>query len=541
MEKEEEDEPKKETACLFYNFNINNSQAQISTEIKVKNNEINNMCSEMKSEIDDFFLSTQDKNIINNLKYFKLYWSQFVANKIIKPQKLKKKVKNNPFNSKIYFGSFFNHNSRFDGMENVKKYEKIKKIISKSSNYSFLKDPKLIKFNKLPMDLYLSKEDSLKLKELISVKKISSAKKEDIKKKYSSNCSLRKKILINENNNSELNIENEELKEEIEKKINKTSNNNLSFNIKKKNDISSLLLKNKSINNSSNSLFSPITQNTSSYFINPQNKSQEELENYPPKMVKFKLFDKKNKSYSDLSKTNYICENISKNNSSSNSYTRTYAQNFNLTQKNILLSKIQEKLNKILKYKTPKRDIKDLSNSTKIKCKKKMKKITKLINKNVYKDDPKSLMILLKEKQKKGNKKKHRNQFYYDMKNQIRLLSIVDNLKNMKYNVPVNLITHLNRDYYEKSKEMIVDDKVTKQINIIHRSTTEGKIINEKVKDKSLYINRFLSKNQIEGVKLKNKYEKCENLVKEINVEKDASNNYKMIAWINRIKNNKKK
>ena len=121
------------------------------------------------------------------------------------------------------------------------------------------------------------------------------------------------------------------------------------------------------------------------------------------------------------------------------------------------------------------------------------------------------------------------------MKNRIRLLSIVDKLKSMDNNAPINLIKHLNQDYYEKSKEIIVHDKVAKKFNNIYRSSTEGKIIKEKFSDKSHFIKKFISKNQIDGLKLKNRYAKCDMLIDEI-VEENDANNYKMLAWINKTK-----
>ena len=105
----------------------------------------------------------------------------------------------------------------------------------------------------------------------------------------------------------------------------------------------------------------------------------------------------------------------------------------------------------------------------------------------------------------------------------------------MENNAPYNLIKHLNQDYYERSKEMIVDDKVTKKINNIYRSSTEGKIIKEKFSDKSHFIKKFVSKNHIDGLKLKNRYEKCDMLIDQI-VEENDANNYKMLAWMNKKK-----
>jgi hypothetical protein len=98
----------------------------------------------------------------------------------------------------------------------------------------------------------------------------------------------------------------------------------------------------------------------------------------------------------------------------------------------------------------------------------------------------------------------------------------------------------LNEDYYEKSKEMIVDDVITKKINKIYRSSTEGKIIKEKIDHKNNFINRLISKNIMDGVKLKNKYEKCDMLVGEIKDENDLRKNYKMLTWNIKNKNYKK-
>ena len=87
---------------------------------------------------------------------------------------------------------------------------------------------------------------------------------------------------------------------------------------------------------------------------------------------------------------------------------------------------------------------------------------------------------------------------------------------------------------------MIVDDKITKKINNIYKSSNQGRIINEKISDKSQFINKFISKNKMESVKLKNKYEKFDLVVEEINEEKDVNKNPKMLTWIYKLKNMKK-
>lgn len=536
MEKEEEELPKKETACLFFNFNIKNNFIPLSKEIKLKRTKIKNMCDKMNTEYEKFYIGEHDNYMKNNLKFYKLFWAQYLSPKENKPIKKKKKIKKGQLNTKIYFGTFFNQNSQFDGWENVRKYDRIKKLISKSNNFSFVKDPKTIKFSKLPKDLYLTKEDSIKLRELISVKKISNK-----------NNSSRNIPLIHplQNNIFNTNSSDEEDEEELKMKIYALKGNkyrliNKSHKKSEKNKNSFKLLKimnNK--NNSSSSILSPLTQNNSTDLSQKYVKTEET--DISSNFSKYKMLDKKNKSQSNFSKTNYIYTNLDTNNSYSNLYNHTYNQNFYLTPKNVFYSNMQEKLDKLMKYRTPKKDIKDLSQLTNIKCRNKIKKIANLIKKNSeYKIDPKSIVRLLKETKKNGSKKKVRNQFYYDIGNQIRLLSILDNLKNVKENAPLNLIKSLNEEYYEKSKEMIVEDSVTKKINNIYRSSTEGKKINEKASGKSNLINRLVSKNIMDGVKLKNKYEKCDLLVEEIQDENDIKKNYKMLSWNIRNKNKTK-
>lgn len=536
MESDDENAAKKETGFLFYNLNIKKNQIGISSEIKIRNNKIKNMREEMNSEIEKSY-SSQDKYMKSNLKYFKMYWSQFLFPKTDNKPKKPKKKKINLLSSKIYFGSFFNQNSQFDITENDRKYDKIKKVLSRSSNFSFIKDPKTIKFDKLPNYLYLSKEDSIKIRGLVSVKnintEINNKRKIALKNKF-----LKDNLLLEENKfctyiKSDEEDENEEIKEELKKKIEKIQNNNVFYlkNRKNNNSSSTFYKKFHSQSNSSKSILSTILKSNSVDFIKTEEK--EESENS-------KNLTKKNKSYSKLSTKIYPkLEKI--NTSYLNIHNNTYNQQFYSTQKNFLYKKIKEKLDEISEYKTPIRDIKELSNLSKLKCKKKMKKIKNLIKKSTeYKSDPKALIRLLRENKDKKNKKKSRNQFYYDIRNQLRLLSIIDNLKNVKGNAPLTLMKGLDKDYQEKSKEMIVDDKITKKINNIYKSSNQGRIINEKISDKSQFINKFISKNKMESVKLKNKYEKFDLVVEEINEEKDVNKNPKMLTWIYKIKNMKK-
>ena len=539
MEKEEENQPKKETACLFYNFMLNNNATPLSKEIKLRKTKIKNMCDNMNSEAEKFYLSQQDNHMKNNLKYYKLFWSRYMQPGLRKPIKEKRNKKKSQLNEKIYFGTFFNQNCQFDGSENVRKYDRIKKLISKSPYFSFVKDPKTIKFSKLPNDLYLSEEDSTKMKQLISVRNY------DVNNKEGS----RNIPLISSSYSNILNTNSSDNEEYVEKLRNKIfdikrKDKNRFFNISEKNNDKKitykLLKKVDGKDNSSYSKLSPLTQNNSIDFSQKMKSEEKETSS---NFSKLKFLEKKNKSQSNLSKNDkYIYTNVeSNNNSYSNIFNLTYNQNFCLAQKDIIFSKIQERLNKISRYRTPNKDIKDLSESSKLKCRTKMKKINFLINKNSeYKIDPKSIVNLLKERKIKDNKKKDRNKFYYNIKNQVRLLSIVNKLKNIKGNAPLNLMKSLNEDYYEKSKEMIVDDVITKKINKINRSSTEGKIIKEKIEHKNNFINRLISKNIMDGVKLKNKYEKCDLLVGEIKDEKDLRKNYKMLTW-NIINKNYKK
>ena len=218
----------------------------------------------------------------------------------------------------------------------------------------------------------------------------------------------------------------------------------------------------------------------------------------------YRNLNRESKSYSDL-------------------LNHTFNKSFYITQKNILL-KINEKLEKISKYRTPKKDIKDLSEAINIKCKSKIKNIKKLIKKQiVYNAKKKSIINILTDYKKNKNKKK--NNYYYNMKNKIRLLSIVDNMKNMTENSPKNLIEHLNEDYQKKSKKMLKNDLFTKKINKIYKSFAEGKIINRKISSNNKFINKFASKNIMDLINLKAKYDQCDLLVKKIKEENNIIKN----------------
>ena len=111
------------------------------------------------------------------------------------------------------------------------------------------------------------------------------------------------------------------------------------------------------------------------------------------------------------------------------------------------------------------------------------------------------------------------------MKNKIRLLSIVDNMKNMTENSPKNLIEHLNEDYQKKSKKMLKNDLFTKKINKIYKQFNEEKIINRKISSNNKFINKFASKNIMDLINLKAKYAQCDLLVKKIKEENNIIKN----------------
>ena len=148
MENGEEDKSKKETGCLFFNFEIKRNLIPLSTEITKRNKTIKKMCSDMSSVDEKFLFSTKEQYLKKNMKKYKFFWSQYMNNSNNSKKEKKENSKNNNhcLSSKIYFGPFFNQNCHFDGMDNVKKYDQIKKMITKSSNFSFLKDPKSINF-----------------------------------------------------------------------------------------------------------------------------------------------------------------------------------------------------------------------------------------------------------------------------------------------------------------------------------------------------------------------------------------------------------
>ena len=525
MERENfNDQLKKETAALFYNFNIKNNRTPITEDIQLRNNKINDLCSNIKTEIDNFYSSGNNNDKNNN--FYRYLWTQYSSPDDTSKKLIKNKKKKINLNSKIYFGSFLNPNVYYDIIENTKKYEKIKNKIRKSPNFSFVKNPKNLKYSKLPFDLYLSREDSSNLKGLISVKNIDSFK---TSRNQSFSNSLFNNNFLFENSSNEEENENISKIDKIKNSkiilINKNNESNDSFdkNDNKKVNYSTKSIRKNSSNNSIKSIFLPLTKNNSSKFMSSQAIRTSQLYNFLNNSNN-NNFQKKNVSYSNLFRDNIMYRNLNRESKSySDLLNHTFNKSFYLTQKNILL-KINEKLEKISKYRTPKKDIKDLSEAINIKCKSKIKNIKKLIKKQiVYNAKKKSIINILTDYKKNKNKKK--NNYYYNMKNKIRLLSIVDNMKNMTENSPKNLIEHLNEDYQKKSKKMLKNDLFTKKINKIYKSFAEGKIINRKISSNNKFINKFASKNIMDLINLKAKYAQCDLLVKKIKEENNIIKN----------------
>jgi peroxiredoxin len=118
----------------------------------------------------------------------------------------------------------------------------------------------------------------------------------------------------------------------------------------------------------------------------------------------------------------------------------------------------------MIKCKTPKKEINNLSENIKKKCKKKIENIDKIIRKQNNFIPNKNLVINLLSDNKKKNKNSY-SIYYTNLKNKIRLLFVVDNLKNITQNVPMNLMENLERDYQRKSKKIIKEDLFKKKIN----------------------------------------------------------------------------
>ena len=365
MEKEDQFQLKKGTCAPFYNFKIKNKDKPITTEIKSKNKKIKDMYIDINTEIDNFYLSAKNNFTEKNIKFYR-NWMKYLTSLLNKPKKIKSKKKNKVnLNSKIYFGSFLNENYYSDNSERSTKYDNIKKIISKSKNFSFIKNPKTVNFSKLPFDLYLSKDDSLDLRKLVSVKNIQNYKKMERSKEKFCNTSI-----FHTNVDSDKNLD-FKIKSFQDKNKNIVFNYNDKTKKNKNNHFSSKLLLKKF---NKDNIFLESTKSLMTYynsqkFIIPKNKNEFIDKNISNNKI---LQNQKNNSYSNISEIHNIHPKLSMaNRSYSNLNNSSFDRTFYITQKKSLLNNLNKSLDKIIKCKTPKKEINNLSENIDKKCKKK--------------------------------------------------------------------------------------------------------------------------------------------------------------------------
>ena len=153
----------------------------------------------------------------------------------------------------------------------------------------------------------------------------------------------------------------------------------------------------------------------------------------------------------------------------------------------------------------------------------KLKKIKKLMNKNQIENGPKLVVNDLKNKDEKINKKSLTKKIYLDIKKRERLLSLVENLKSTERMSTMMFLNHLFKEYKKKSKEIIKINSTRKKINKIYKSSEEGKLIKKKIDEKNYVINRIISKNKMEGIKLKDKYKQFDLVIDQINEENNGN------------------
>ncbi len=493
MKEDINDKYKKETACLFYNVKLNKKIVPILINIDHKKKKI----KDIYSNIDNYYgknnLTENEEFSRDSYGYYRHIFSKFFAsqlNKIPKVDNNDKKPRKKPktaheLNRKIHFGTFLNTSaSSLEGYKNKHKLDNIKKQLIKSNNFSFIKDPNKIRYKKLPLDLYLSKEDSIKIKNLISIRLMSKKNKKIDKSlvKFSYDNG------IFDNNNIKDNIEQIKKNKILvinEKKLNKNTKNN--------------------------------NEHTSIINLTEKNNLNDDKDKNNIKPTK-KLIKKKYLSESNLTELNNINYNIKPKNNH-NIYSKTEYQNFALNKKDIILSELNQEIKNFSKFKTPKNEIKECIRLYKQKSETKMRKIDKLINKANLKADSAIIINDLKIYGNKKNKRAFQKISYSDAKKRIRFLSVLEKIKNIKRLAPMTLLNHLYEEYNKMSKKMIGNDSIKKQIENIYKSSEEGKVIKRKLDDKNHIINKIISKNHFDGIKLKNKYKQFDLVIDKINEE----------------------
>ena len=145
------------------------------------------------------------------------------------------------------------------------------------------------------------------------------------------------------------------------------------------------------------------------------------------------------------------------------------------------------------------------------------------MNKNQIENGPKLVVNDLKNKDEKINKKSLTKKIYLDIKKRERLLSLVENLKSTERMSTMMFLNHLFKEYKKKSKEIIKINSTRKKINKIYKSSEEGKLIKKKIDEKNYVINRIISKNKMEGIKLKDKYKQFDLVIDQINEENNGN------------------
>ena len=478
--REKNKEYKKETGCLFHNFEENKKEVPFLTHIKLKNKEMNNIYSNIKKYYKKISLTEEDQS-----ELFKQILSKNMDKNKKTSIKIKKKKNNNSqLNSKIYFGSFIN-NPRSEKIDIVHKYENLKEKIFKSSNFSLIKDPNKIRFKELSVDLNLSTgADKNLVNYKLKNKKIKNEKESLIRLSYDNG------IFDNNISNFQRNVD--KIKNSQIFYINKNNiiNNNNSFNINEKISESNL--------------------NKTKIII-----QEEDNNDFLEKSIKKKYYFKKN--LSDLNDINTKTNKISIINHQ-NIYNKTEHNKFQRNKKNPLLFELDNNIKNIIRAKTAKNSIKKFSKYFKQKSFEKIKKIDKLLNQMNLKTEKNLVVNALKDKNDRKNKNITKL-MYIKIKKRLRLLSVVEKLKNIKRNAPLKILDHLYENYSEKSKDIILLNSFKKKINNIYKSTEEGQLIKNKINTNNYIINKLISKNQKEVNILKNRYEKFNLVIERINDE----------------------
>ena len=500
MEEEKNKKYKKETACLFYNIEVSKKEIPISTLIDVRKNKMDSIVGDINNYSEKVSLTEKNQQRKDSYSYYRNIFNKYFSSQLNNQNK-KEKQKIKPkqhflTNSKIHFGNFINTHSYIEGYKKLAQYDFIKSKISKSKNFSFVKDPKTMRYKKLPLDLYISKEDSLKIKDLISVRLIPKLKKNKnenekeslIRLSYDNGFFYTPSINFQKNNNN--------------KKTNKK-----------------IFYINKNRLNEIHNIESPEKKEVSN-LKNSINLNSEKEEDEP----KTQIIKNKYNIHKNLSDLNDIDININQKcilNKQKN-YSQTEYKSIYPYTKKILLSQLDKK---IKNFKTPKKALKEFVKYYKEKSEKNLKKLNNLILKENIKQDQKLVIKDIKDNKTKINKKNLTKKIYMDIHKRGRFLSIVEKLKNIKRVAPMMLLNHLFEEYTKQSKQVVGVDPKKKKINNIYKSEEEGKLIKKKIEEKNNEINKMIYTNKEKGNNLKNKYEKFDLVIEKIK-EENQENKY---------------